>query len=137
MIQVLVCLFLGWNSILDWKKREISLVSLLVFGTMGMVFRICQEEQNWGEVLGGIGVGLGLLGLTVITKEGIGLGDGLLMCVTGVWLGWTENLKLLTVGLLLCAAFAGAGLALHKIKKEERLPFVPFLFLAYVGGIFL
>lgn len=135
-VKGLVCLLLSLNGYLDWKKQEISLISLLVFGAAGVGVNLYFRYQHPGEALGGIGIGVFVILLAFLTKEAIGVGDGLLLSVTGLFLGFAENFQLLLSGLILCAAVMGTGILLGIKKKEERLPLVPFLLLAYLGGIF-
>jgi high-affinity Fe2+/Pb2+ permease len=58
--------------------------------------------------------------------------NGYLPTMTGLFLGIWENLVLL----LLASVLAGIGSAVllffRKKKKKERIPFVPFVFTAYV-----
>lgn len=136
IVKGMVCLLLILNGYLDWKKREISLVSLLVFGAAGVGVNLYFRYQHPGEVLGGIGIGIFVILLAFLTKEAIGVGDGLLLSVTGLFLGATENFRLLLSGMVLCAVVMSIWILLGIIQKEERLPLVPFLLLAYIGGSF-
>ena len=48
--------------------------------------------QGQGESLaGGVSIGAVMLVFSWATRGGIGWGDGLLLCVTGVYLGFLEN----------------------------------------------
>lgn len=136
IIKGLVCLLLILNGYLDWKKQEISLASLLVFGAAGAGANLYFHYQHLAEMIGGIGIGIFVILLAFFTKESIGVGDGLLLCVTGLFLGFAGNFRLLLSGLILCAAVMSTWLLLGVIRKEERLPLVPFLLLAFIGGIF-
>lgn len=137
IVKGCVSLLLAWNAVADWKKREISLESLALFGAVGLGLNFKAPYQGAGEGLGGVGVGLCLLLLAFLTKEAVGFGDGFLLCVTGIYLGFWENLRLLTTGLLLCALVLGAGLVFRRLRPAERFPLVPFLFLAWLGRLFL
>ena len=135
VVNGLVGLLLAVNSYLDWKKHEISLVSLLVFGMAGV-------GVNWGfgyqpleEVLGGVLLGMLMVLATYFTEEAIGFGDGLLLAVTGLFLGFWETLHLLVRGLLLCALLMGIFMLLGRIDRNVRVPLVPFLLLSFIGGI--
>ena len=81
---------------------------------------------------GRIRFGIALLLYSLVTHESIGYGDGCLFVMTGLFLGIWENLVLL----LLASVLAGIGSAVllffRKKKKKERIPFVPFVFTAYV-----
>lgn len=137
LINSLVCLFLLLNGYLDWKKREISLVSMAVFGVAGAGVNLYFRYQHPGEVIGGIGIGMFVIVFAFLSKEAIGVGDGLLLSVTGLFLGFAGNFRLLFWGLTLCAAVMSILILLGVIKKEERLPLVPFLLLTFIGGILI
>jgi len=128
-------LFLFINGYLDWKKREISLVSLPVFGAAGIGLNIGLQYQTFAELLGGMGIGGFLILIAFLTREAVGVGDGLLLMVMGIFLGFWETLTVLAAGLILCTCVTGLRILLHKIEKEERIPLVPFLLLAFLGGL--
>lgn len=134
-ISVLMLLFL--NGMLDWKKGEISLISLCGFGALGVIWNLWFHFQGVWELCGGVGLGIGLLTAAFLSREMIGFGDGLLLCVTGIYLGFWGNLRLLFLGTLCCAVMQGAGLLLRRVRMSDRVPLAPFLLLAFVGGGFL
>jgi leader peptidase (prepilin peptidase)/N-methyltransferase len=126
-------IFLVVNAVLDFRKHEISLVSLAVFALAGAGLNLWLRYQAIWELLGGIGVGLLLIFTAFISREAIGFGDGLVVCVTGIYLGFWDNLRLLLTGLVLCALFVGLGLFIRRFRMTDRLPLVPFLLLAWLG----
>lgn len=133
MVHICVFILLLLNSILDWKRQEISLWSLVVFGTFGIFLNVSMTYQSFWEIAGGVGVGVFLLVIAFLTKEAVGFGDGLLLCVTGIYVGIWENVSLLFIGLLLCALLALGCLLFHKRGLSDRFPLVPFLLLAWIG----
>lgn len=137
VVKLSVFLLLLINGILDWKKGEISLLSLGGFGLFGLIWNLCRHYQSLGSLCGGAAVGIGLLAAAFLSCEAVGFGDGLLLCVTGIYLGFWENLSLLAAGALCCAVIQGVRLLLKKVRMTDRIPFVPFLFLAFVGGLLL
>lgn len=128
-------LLLVWNSWLDLRRHEISLPGLGIFGAAGLLANLLLKYQTGMELAAGIGVGIFVLAAAVVTKGAVGFGDGLLLCVTGIYLGGTDNLRLLMGGLILCALVLGAGLLLGKARWKQQFPFVPFLCLAQIGRI--
>ncbi len=128
-------LLLVWNSWLDLRRHEISLPGLGIFGAAGLLANLLLKYQTGMELAAGIGVGIFVLAAAAVTKGAVGFGDGLLLCVTGIYLGGTDNLRLLMGGLILCALVLGAGLLLGKARWKQQFPFVPFLCLAQIGRI--
>ena len=118
------------NGLWDWKKKEICVWSILLSIPVGIGLNLIKGLRSPGEMLWGVGTGAVIILLSLLTRGALGFGDGLLLCATGVFLGATGNLELMTLGALLCAAVLGTGLLLGRAGWKERFPFVPFLFLA-------
>ncbi len=133
IIKAAVLLLLFINSISDWRRREVSLISLGVFGAVGIGLNAWLGSRSTFQIAGGAALGVLLLLAAFFTKEAIGFGDGFLICTTGIYLGFWENLNLLFWGAVCSAVILGAGFMTGRVKLKERVPFVPFLLLAYAG----
>lgn len=133
IIKGCVWMLLVWNGILDYRKHEISLTSLGVLGCAGIGLNCWIPYQSMWEILGGVGVGLLLILAAFVTREAIGFGDGLLVCVTGIYLGFWENMNLVLIGTAFCALVMGVGVLFRRVQRTDRFPLVPFLCLAYLG----
>lgn len=131
----LVLFLLALNSLLDWKKREVSLLSLAGFGAVGIFLNLWLQYQSLAEAAGGAGLGILLLAAAFFTREAIGFGDGLLICTTGIYLGFWENLSLLFTGALCCGVILGISVLAGRLKMADRVPLVPFFLLAFIGRI--
>ena len=70
--------------------------------------------------------GILLLWLSAATGESIGYGDGMAVCVLGLWIGGGMVLKVLAVSFLLAGI---GGIICVFRKKREPMPFIPFLLL--------
>ena len=68
--------------------------------------------------------------LSWISHGSIGAGDGAVLVATGVFLGFWGNLRLLFLALILSALVAGYLLVIKRKGRKDRMPFIPFLFLA-------
>ena len=126
-------LLLVWNSWTDIRRHAVSLPSLGIFAAAGLLWNLLFPYQEAVEAAAGAGTGLLVLAAAAVTRGAVGFGDGLLLCVTGILLGGTENLSLLMAGSLLCAAVLGTGLVFGKVRWKQKFPFVPFLCLAQLG----
>jgi leader peptidase (prepilin peptidase)/N-methyltransferase len=67
-----------------------------------------------------------------ITGGKIGMGDGLLLCVTGLGLGFWGNMELFAYALFAAAAVSVILLILRLADRKKSIPFVPFLLLSYL-----
>jgi len=69
-------------------------------------------------------------------KEGMGGGDIKLLAMIGAFLGWKPALLTIMIGSL-TGSIIGVGLiALHVIKRDDYIPFGPFLVLGALLSMF-
>jgi leader peptidase (prepilin peptidase)/N-methyltransferase len=122
-------------SVQDIRKKQIRLNPVLAFGILGILFHMLWSLQSIGSLLAGMAVGMALLILALLSGGRIGVGDGVLLIVTGIYLGLEGNLELLFLALLLSGLWALVLLLLKKKKRQDTIPFVPFLLAAYIGMV--
>ncbi len=136
MKELCILAFLVWNSWRDIRKHEISLTLTLIFGIGGMLLFWQDHETLW-DVVGSASVGLGMIGMSILTRGAVGMGDGLLLLALSGVLSSGELLLTLLLGLFLCAVWGTGLLLFRKKEKHTEIPFIPFLSLGYLGGIVL
>lgn len=130
MIVLLVSLFFcAW---IDWKTERVSVPLLLLGGMAAVLLHLFAQEESVFYLMTGMSVGIALLLYSLVTHESIGYGDGCLFVMTGLFLGIWENLVLLLLASVLAGIGSAVMLFFRKKKKKERIPFVPFVFTAYV-----
>lgn len=129
-------------SVQDIRKREVSNLCLwigaglvlLLFVVDGILrSRLSAGEPLPWKQLWGIIPGVCICGVSHVTGGSIGKGDGYLLCISGAALGLNVNLAILCYGLLAAGIWSAVLLMVRKVKKETKLPFVPFL----TGGYLL
>lgn len=116
----------------DIRKQELSLPVLAGIGAAGLIRFFFVHPFSAGSLIGGLALGTLLFLGSLITKEAVGKGDGLLLCGIGIWLGFSQSLRLLFFASLLSAAAALILLLAAKKERTQRIPFVPFLLGAYL-----
>lgn len=124
------------SSLLDICYKKISLILLTLYFLGGLVWRIGFCNISVIAVLSGITIGMFMLLISKLSNGAVGMGDGLLLIVTGCLLGIRKNLMLLFVGLVVAALVSLFLIVIKKVKKNYEIPFVPFLLIAYVGMVF-
>lgn len=133
IVKLLVLFLLLINSFLDWRKRKVSLLSLGGFGAVGIGLNLWLGYQSIAEAAGGVALGILLLAAAFFSQEAIGFGDGLLICITGIYLGFWENLSLLFTGVVCCGGILCISVVAGRLKLADRVPLVPFLLIAFIG----
>lgn len=140
--SIYMAVLLAIGSIYDRKYLGLP-VWLLLAGIMGGILGALYSL--FGEDASVISVGLAFLPgvialiLSYITREQIGYGDGLLLLAMGGCLGLRQVMMI--VGIALGASFvvSVALVLLRKAGRNQKLPFVPFLFAGWImvsgGGL--
>ena len=126
---------LGACSYEDIKSRRIGVILVLGFGILGIFLHLFYSRLSIEEMLGGIAIGLIMFLVSYLSQERIGKGDALVLTVSGIYLGFWNNLFLLW-GASLMASFVGI-VFIAKGERKRELPFVPFLLVVYVLGLIL
>ncbi len=135
--QLSVFALLGICGMEDWKTKRIHIGWLLFFAAEGFLCSVCFWKRPFLEIAMAVIPGIMIYILSNVLQGGIGEGDGLLLLVTGLFLNASA-----VFGIFMHAVFlaALAGLFLYIFKKKSRkyeMPFVPFLFLAFLSEILL
>lgn len=104
----------------------VSLADLIIHGILGSFTGIFLSR------ISGVIPGTLLLILSRLTLEKIGQGDGILLTILGLFIGFYSILVILCIGLFLQSLLACFLLIIKKADKQTKIPFVPFLL---VGNI--
>lgn len=109
-----------------------------------MVFGVCiyimEDSLTPSEFWLGALVGLIVMALAAISGGRLGNGDGLIAAACGMCLGWEMLLVLLFGSMALFLAVGVVGILWMKWNGKRKLPFVPFMWAAYMviclfGGV--
>lgn len=132
MNYLCIILFLFVCGISDLRKRTVNTSLCLMVSLVGIIVHIVKNESigmNWGM---GVVLGILFLGIAIMTREKIGLGDGLVILAMGTCLGGLESFRIVVWAFLFCTAWALLGISIFKMSARSRIPFVPFLAIASV-----
>ena len=122
-------------SVMDIHSRRIP-VFVLIFGNLSMLgYQIFIGKGDIWLIAGGIGIGILFLLISRVTGEGIWYGDSWLILIMGIYLGVWKLLEALMSAFLFLGAAAAVCLALKKMSKKYKLPFIPFLTAGYLFNI--
>jgi len=110
-----------------YPKKEIQSVRVLCFGIGGILLHLWQRNQSLYSMLGGIAVGAAVIILSLVSGGIIGIGDGLVLCVAGIYIGGINTMRLLLYGTFPVLSVC-TGIAFHAQKKTKKTPFLLFRF---------
>lgn len=117
-------MFLGILSLEDIREKRISVKRVLIGALTAVICQLITRQASGIAIVGSLIPGIVLLLLSVMTKESIGKGDGIVVMMLGLWIGgW---MTFLVVCLAVWAAGIFAIVCLMR-KKRELIPFAPCL----------
>lgn len=114
----------------DIRYKEIPILVSLVGGILGVVICIW-EQRGFVDVMCALIPGIAALLIGRISKEAIGYGDGVLLCVMGFYFTLEELLAVCMIAFMAAALIALILLVVFHKKGSYEIPFVPFLLIAY------
>lgn len=130
VIKILLILFLGICAVFDIRKKEIPVILILIgiaFSFGINIWQIHNKNITIADAGAALVVGAFMICVSFCTRERIGYGDGLILIVSGLMLGFYQCFLGLCISLLLSSVCALFLLITHKAGKDSGLPFVPFL----------
>lgn len=132
LIKIVIGVLLLLCGVQDALKKKIF-IWVIILGAVfvGICIPFC-EVLSIPDRMGGIAVGAGVIIISKATGGKIGMGDGFLLCVTGLGLGFWGNLELFAIALFFAAMIAIILLSFRLVDRKKSIPFVPFLLIGYV-----
>lgn len=128
---VLLAVF-GMAAYRDWKEKQIYLYMPIMAGIVGLILHLLYQERTLLEIFLGAGLGVIMIIIALVSRESIGIGDGVMLMVSGIFLGPWKNLELLISALMLVGVTALFLIVVKKKERNYRVPFLPFLLVAYL-----
>ena len=122
-------------SVEDILYREISVKVILVFLLMGIGIRVYDNTLLTTEIFWGIFIGMIIIASSIILAGNIGVGDGIIFVLTGLFLGIADNLRILIFSVTISGIIGGLLIILKIKKKDYKMPFTVFILISYIGVI--
>lgn len=110
---------------------------LLFFLPLFILMRIISPLTPWNDAIIGAIVGYVLIAIIILaSKGGMGAGDMKLLGLLGIVLGWQQTLLTFFIAAFLGAVIGGCLMLLNKVKKQEPIPFGPYIALGALLSYF-
>lgn len=132
VLKGLIGLFLITTAAQDIISRKIKVWVVALYTLLVCICIPFCPSLTVLDRLFGLLLGTGVVLLSKATKGKIGMGDGLVISVTGLGLGFWCNLELFALALAIAAAFSVFLLILRLVNMKNSIPFIPFILFSYL-----
>lgn len=132
-VHLLLTAVMIFSAAVDIKKREIPIWVFLLLGSIALTGSMICEGHGLYQVAAGSVPGIVLLAMAKITDQSIGYGDGIVLAEIGCLTGAGRSMIILAGALALAGIFSLGMLTVKKVDKRYKIPFIPFLTVAYVA----
>ena len=136
IVQGILLLFLGINSIRDIRKREIFLPLTLTGIAAGGLYTALTEGFTRSRICA-VGIGSCFIAVSMLSSSQFGMGDALALTLLGMVLSPEELVFVLGLSFFLAFLVSAFLLLKDKATRKERIPFLPFLLAGYLGEVLL
>ena len=136
-VQGIELIYFCAGSWFDIKDQKIPVWFLRFFVILAIGCNVFGKYQNFREVLAGSILGGIFWVIGWLSKEAIGYGDGIALMTLGIFEGGMQMIPIVFWAFLACGFYGGWKMIRLKIRKDCRIPFYPFLLIAFLGVKFL
>ena len=95
------CLLLFLAGIEDIRKKKIHILTIFAMGVTALLGCMLRQDYGWYGALGGFLIGICVIGISIISGEQIGRGDGMVIAALGILCGVRNTLGIVCFALLL------------------------------------
>lgn len=131
ILTAVIGILLFIAGITDIRKKQISRKLLLALLLVCIAAVMLKEDFGIFDAAGGLAIGLCAIGISMVSREQIGMGDGIVIAVVGLVLGTRRCLAVVSTASFLMCIVAIAILIIKKGNRHTRLAFLPALFIGY------
>lgn len=137
-----ICIvYLSVLAILDIRYRKMPVWLLSVGGVSVIAYQVWKTMEGTAIplplIVTGAVVGILFLGIGKVTREAFGYGDGLVILILGIYLGFWNLTIMLMITFFAASVMALLLLVSKRNRKKMAMPFVPFLCIGYVVFVFM
>ena len=138
MKLIMTLVFLLYGSYMDFRFQCISKRYLSIFGSFAVIDYFLVQRDSFlqfdvvYQLLYSLLPGIITLIIGRVTKEEIGYGDGFILIILGLLLGWKELLLMITFSLLIVMFVSICIFPFRNKFKFRTMPLIPFLLISFL-----
>ena len=118
-------------SVMDLRNKKVNIWAVMLFGIVCVTGLLLNHKINIYSGICGFATGLFAVGFSLISKEQIGIGDGIIIAFMGLLLGFKNGLVIVCMASFFMAIVSLVLIVLKRVKGHTRLPFIPAIFASY------
>ncbi len=118
-------------TISDIKYKKISLIQWLIFLVLGIILQLFIEKNEILFLLFSSLPGLLLILLSVISPGHIGIGDGMMIAICGIYTDFTGSVSIIFLSCTSAVIFYILKKVFLKINIPKSYPLAPFLLFSF------
>lgn len=119
----------------DLKNHTINLFISIIFMLLGIVTTILLYDYSLFSMAISLIPGISLITISLIFPASLGIGDGLIFFICGIYLGADFTIQLLLLSLVI-SSFFSILLIVKKHSLKYQFPLAPFIFASYIFLLF-
>lgn len=136
VLMFFIIMVLTVIAIIDYQTMNIYLSTILTLFILVIVYRFFIQIEFMTLLIGGLCISVPMFIFNLIIPSSFGFGDIELMFVSGLLLGWKNNLLAGFIGIIIGGIYAGYLLLRHKVEADGHIAFGPFLVLGIITSLF-
>lgn len=134
MIEAAAGIMLTICAAEDLLTGRISVWCPAVCMAVGIGLRLLGNTLMTMDFGTGLLVGLIFLAISVVSGKQVGDGDGIVLMACGICVGGGKVISVLFGGMILFLVTGAGGMIIRHWNGKKELPFIPFLWVAYMCG---
>lgn len=138
IVHICLIIILGVICVFDIKRKKIPVYMLIILAAAGIISNFTVGEFDIEKRIIAMLPGMILLIVSMITKQQIGYGDGMIILIMGLYIDIDDILSIVLSSFLLSSIAAIILMTVFKKKKNFEMAFSTFLLIGYglVKGVY-
>ncbi len=137
--DLFIIIWLLVMGIIDIKKKAVPLALLIIFSVMSILLKLVSAIRDRQQIETGYFIFILIYAMVTIFVsvwgQMLGMADMIILGVLSLLAGIQKAVGGLLMALFLVSKYAAILLVLKRVKAKDRIAFIPYMFLAYLGVI--